>query len=104
MTGASAATLRACLAQASSALAQGAGATDRRVLRLLDEACLTARVLQRVWAEPPHAAAAALQRAEAAVARSCAHLRCANLEGFASGPAAGKGRGCKRCGACRVAW
>jgi hypothetical protein len=45
----------------------------------------------------------ALELAQAAAARSCAYLRCANLadEG---GPAVGQGAGSQRCSKCRVAW
>ncbi|KAI3427260.1 hypothetical protein D9Q98_007193 [Chlorella vulgaris] len=43
----------------------------------------------------------ALQLAQAAIVRSCAYLRCANVAG---GPAARQGSGSQRCSKCRVAW
>ncbi|KAL4852781.1 WD repeat-containing protein 44 [Chlorella vulgaris] len=45
----------------------------------------------------------ALELAQAAAARSCAFLGCANLAGE-GGPAARQGAGSQRCSKCRVAW
>ncbi|KAI3433866.1 hypothetical protein D9Q98_003669 [Chlorella vulgaris] len=44
-----------------------------------------------------------LELAQAAVTRSCAYLRCANLAGE-GGPAAGQGTSSLRCSKCKVAW
>ncbi|PRW59997.1 Zinc finger MYND domain-containing 19 Q7TSV3 [Chlorella sorokiniana] len=55
------------------------------------------------WRRPEAQAAAALELAQAAAARSCAYLRCANLGGE-GGPAAGQGVGSQRCSACRAVW
>ncbi len=48
------------------------------------------------WRHPKAQPAAALELAQAAAARSCAYLRCANLGGE-GGPAAGQGAGSLRC-------
>ncbi len=48
------------------------------------------------WRRPKAQPAAALELAQAAAARSCAYLRCANLGGE-GGPAAGQGAGSQRC-------
>ncbi len=48
------------------------------------------------WRRPEAQPAAALELAQAAAARSCAYLRCANLGGE-GGPAAGQGAGSQRC-------
>ncbi|KAI7839143.1 hypothetical protein COHA_007146 [Chlorella ohadii] len=55
------------------------------------------------WRRPEAQPAAALELAQAAAARSCAYLRCANLGGE-GGPAAGQGDGSLRCSACHVVW
>ncbi|KAI3433718.1 hypothetical protein D9Q98_003526 [Chlorella vulgaris] len=44
-----------------------------------------------------------LELAQAATARSCAYLRCANLAGE-GGPAAREGAGSQRCSKCKAAW
>lgn len=46
-------------------------------------------------------AAEQLALARVAAARSCAHLACSNVDAE-GGPAAGEGRGCKKCGGCRA--
>jgi len=61
-----------------------------------------ATALLRYWALPDVVAAAAAEMAMAATARSCAYLRCSNVE-LQGGPAARQGAGTKRCSACRVA-
>ncbi len=48
------------------------------------------------WRRPEAPPAAALELAQAAAARSCAYLRCANLGGE-GGPGAGQGAGSQRC-------
>ena len=48
------------------------------------------------WGRQEAQPAAALEAAQAAAARSCAYLRCANLGGE-GGPAAGQGAGSQRC-------
>ncbi len=62
-----------------------------------------AKALQQVWQLPEQQEAARLEAAQAAAARSCAYLRCANLGG-GGGPAVGQGSGSSKCSACRVAW
>ncbi|PRW33756.1 hypothetical protein C2E21_7361 [Chlorella sorokiniana] len=62
-----------------------------------------AAALQQYWQLPVQRAAAELDLATAASARSCAYLRCANL-GAEGGPAAGEGVGSQRCSACRAVW
>lgn len=62
-----------------------------------------AAALRQWWALPDQVAAARLEAAHAAAARSCAHLRCPSL-GLEGGAAAGQGVGCKRCSGCRVAY
>lgn len=59
-------------------------------------------LLEDFWALPEQAEAARLEVAQAAAARSCAHLRCPNV-GLEGGPAAGQGRHCRQCSGCRVA-
>lgn len=55
---------------------------------LLPAATRMAEALQALWANPREQQAALLQLAKAAAVRSCAYLRCANLE-LEGGPAAG---------------
>ena len=55
-----------------------------------------AQLLLAWWRRPEAQPAAALEAAQAAAARSCAYLRCANLGGE-GGPAAGQGAGSQRC-------
>lgn len=63
---------------------------------------LAAALLQH-WRQPERQQEDALALALAAAARSCAHLRCANIaqEG---GPAAGEGERSAKCSACRAVW
>ena len=63
---------------------------------LLAPAAALAPLLRQHWAQPEQAAADRLAVAQAAAARSCAYLRCANLGGE-GGPAAGEGVGSQRC-------
>ncbi|KAL4439766.1 hypothetical protein ABPG75_002767 [Micractinium tetrahymenae] len=69
--------------------------------RLAPPAEALAAALQDWWALPEQVAAAWLEAAQAAAARSCANLRCPNL-GLEGGAAAGEGAGCTRCAGCRV--
>lgn len=55
------------------------------------------------WRRPEEQQAAALELAQAAAARSCAYLRCANLRGE-GGPAAGQGVGSQRCRCAGERW
>ncbi|KAL4421393.1 hypothetical protein ABPG75_010684 [Micractinium tetrahymenae] len=73
------------------------------LLRTVVPAQRVAALLLQHWARPEQVAADRLVLAQAAAARSCANLRCANL-GLEGGPAAGQGRGCKRCSACRAVY
>lgn len=52
---------------------------------------------------PEQVAAARMQAADAASARSCAYLACSNLEGR-GGPGARQGEGSLKCSACRAVW
>ena len=70
---------------------------------LLPQARELAAALLAWWRRPERQPEAALERAHAATARSCANLRCANLAGE-GGPAAGEGAGSSKCSGCRVAW
>lgn len=62
-----------------------------------------AALSQQFWQLPAQRAAAAEQLGRAAAACSCAYRRCPNLA-LEGDPAAGEGRGTRRCGGCRVAW
>ncbi|KAL4421394.1 hypothetical protein ABPG75_010685 [Micractinium tetrahymenae] len=73
------------------------------LLHLVEPAQQVAQLLLQHWAQPEQVAADRLALAQAAAAHSCANLRCANL-GLEGGPAAGEGRGCKRCSACRAVY
>ena len=64
---------------------------------------LAAAVLQ-YCALPEQVAATRLEVAQTVAARSCAYLRCANLEACSGGPAAGEGAGSKKCSACRAVY
>ncbi|PRW55939.1 ubiquitin carboxyl-terminal hydrolase 18-like [Chlorella sorokiniana] len=55
------------------------------------------------WRRPAAQQGQQLEAAQAAAARSCAYLRCANLGG-GGGPAAGQGEGSQRCSVCRAVW
>ena len=55
------------------------------------------------WWRRPEEQQAALELAQAAAARSCAYLRCANLRGE-GGPAAGQGIGSQRCRCAGERW
>jgi hypothetical protein len=69
--------------------------------RCLPAACQLATAMLDFWRQGEAAAAEQLQLAQAAAARSCAFLRCANL-GLEGGPAAGQGEGSLKCSACRA--
>ncbi|KAL4424844.1 hypothetical protein ABPG77_011094 [Micractinium sp. CCAP 211/92] len=62
-----------------------------------------AALLLQHWARPEQVAANRLAVAQAAASRSCADLRCTNVE-LEGRPGAGKGRGCKRCSGCRAVY
>ncbi|KAI7842251.1 hypothetical protein COHA_003892 [Chlorella ohadii] len=92
---AAAATLQAMLRQPLDD--KGPRSQQLQIMKDLSE------LLQQVWQLPEQQEAARLETAQAAAARSCAYLRCANLGG-GGGPAAGQGSGSSKCSACRVAW
>ena len=62
--------------------------------RLVPPACAMAAALQECWQRPEQLEADRLELAHAAATRSCAYLRCANLDG-------GSGRA-KKCSACKA--
>jgi hypothetical protein len=64
---------------------------------------VVAAVLLEFWGEKELVAAARLELAQGATARSCAFLGCSNL-GLAGGPAGGEGQGSLKCAGCRSAW
>ena len=70
---------------------------------LAETAELAALLLRCLEALPEAQAAAQLELAQAAAARSCANLACAQLE-LPGGPAAGQGEHSRRCSGCRAAW
>ena len=70
---------------------------------LLPAARKLAEALQAYWQLPEQQAAARLEVARAAAARSCAYLRCSNLAAE-GGVSAGEGKGSLRCSGCRVVW
>ncbi|PRW59882.1 hypothetical protein C2E21_2002 [Chlorella sorokiniana] len=85
--------------QAAVHLARGslAHAIEHSVqAQVLPPARRLAAALLDWWRRPEAQPAAALELAQAAAARSCAYLRCANLGGE-GGPAAGQGAGSQRC-------
>ena len=82
---------------AMAALAEHARGQMRPALARL------AALLHRYWQLPSQREAAQLELAQAVATRSCAYLRCANLDG-GGGPGAGEGAGSMRCSGCRVAW
>lgn len=86
---------RALLARhaANAVSTQALDAFARRQLPLLRS--LAAALLEH-WRRPEAAEAGQLELAQAAAARSCAYLGCANV-GFEGGPAAGEGAGAKCC-------
>ena len=69
--------------------------------RCLPAACQLATAMLDFWRQGEAVAEEQLQLAQAAAARSCAFLRCANL-GLEGGPAAGQGEGSLKCSACRA--
>ena len=71
--------------------------------RYLPPATRLAAALLQHWRRPEQQQEDALALAQAAAARSCAYLRCANVGGE-GGPAAGEGAGSARCSACRSVW
>lgn len=83
--------------------AAGAPRAARLLRQMLGEAAQLAAVVQRWLALPPQQAAVRLELAQAAAARSCANLACAQLE-RGGGPAAGKGAGSRKCSGCCTAW
>jgi hypothetical protein len=102
--------LRQLACQLSSTLASVDAATPllmeaSAVLReqVLRNAEALARLVWQRWQLPGEHAAARLELAQAAATRCCAYLRCSQLEAV-GGPAAGQGKGSKRCGRCRVVW
>ncbi len=64
--------------------------------RLCAASLRLAAALLEYWQQPEQTAQAQLEAAQAASARSCAYLCCANLGGQ-GGPAAGEGKGSARC-------
>lgn len=62
-----------------------------------------AKAMQQHWQRTEQQQADALALVQAAAARSCAYLRCANVE-QEGGPATGQGAGSKKCIGCRVCW
>ena len=62
-----------------------------------------AAALQQFCDLPEQQEAAQLELAQAAGARSCAYLRCTQME-QGGGPGAGHGSGSRRCSACRSVW
>ncbi|PRW58171.1 SYS1-like protein [Chlorella sorokiniana] len=58
--------------------------------------------MQQCWEQCGEAAQARVEIAQAAAARSCACLACCTFVG--GGPAAGEGKGRKRCSGCHTAW
>lgn len=76
--------------------AGAAAAVQAMQQRALPSARQVAAVLLRSWRRPEQQQEDALELAQAAAARSCAYLRCANLGGR-GGAAAGEGEGSLRC-------
>jgi hypothetical protein len=62
-----------------------------------------AELATQAWVLTGRAAESQLARARLAAARSCAYLGCANVAAE-GGPAAGQGRGSKKCSGCRAVW
>ena len=86
--------------QLNSGRQQALEALQDHVLPIVRE---LAQAMEAWWQLPAQRAALALEVAQAAAARSCAYLRCANLGGQ-GGPAAGQGVGSLKCSACRAVW
>lgn len=80
-----------------------AQSTAQGLRRLVAPAADLAFLLHRFQALPEQRAGAQLNLAKAAAARSCAYLRCSQVE-CGGGPAAGEGSSSKKCSACRVAY
>ena len=74
--------------------------TPDSLQRFARTAAQLAAVVQQHWAEPAQQAQHRLALAQVAAARSCAYLRCPNVE-QAGGPAAGEGLSSKLC---RCVW
>ena len=92
---------KAALAKAAAAVEQAFDALRSTDASAQHDAWLPparglAAALLAWWRRPEAQPAAALEVAQAAAARSCAYLRCANLRGE-GGPAAGEGAGSMRC-------
>ena len=81
----------------------GSGEALSEASALLQPLAALADLAHQGWQQSGQAAAARLELAQAASARSCAYLACSNLGGE-GGPAAGQGIGSRRCGQCRAVW
>ena len=75
---------------------QGSAVSNRVLHRVVPAARQLGAALLEWWALPKQAGPLRLEAAQAAAARSCAYLRCANLAAD-GGPAAGQGVGSMRC-------
>lgn len=81
----------------------GSGEALSEASALLQPLAALADLAQQGWQQSGQAAAARLERVQAAAGRSCAYLACSNLGGE-GGPAAGQGVGSQQCGQCRTVW
>ncbi|PRW59495.1 HIT MYND zinc finger [Chlorella sorokiniana] len=88
---------------AEQLLSPGSAVSQMLLHTVLPAARQLGAALLEWWALPEQAGPLRLEAAQAAAARSCAYLRCANLAAE-GGPAAGQGVGSMRCSACRVVW
>lgn len=86
-------------ADRSASLTERAAAVQTR----LPLCFAVAHNLRFYFDRPEHAAAARMQAAAAAAARSCAYLACSDLDGR-GGPGARQGEGSLKCSACRAVW
>jgi len=89
-------------ARAAAAVVKSTSVPGNEVLQLLalstvapEPVAQLAMMLQAFWALPQQAAAAALELGQALGARSCANLRCPNLEGGAAGLESRACAGCR---------
>jgi hypothetical protein len=95
--------LDAALEEAEDSMAKGPASIDEACEVMEPQLGRLAELASQAWVLTGRAAESQLARARLAAARNCAYLGCANLAAE-GGPAAGQGRGSKKCSGCRAVW
>jgi hypothetical protein len=95
--------LDAAAEELQTKLEEGPASIEEAAQELAPQLRRLAELATQAWVLTGRAAESQLARARLAAARSCAYLGCANVAAE-GGPAAGQGRGSKKCSGCRAVW